>query len=364
MEKKQKTLEGNPSRSSKNLIVTIAIFVLIVALIVVGLLILRKHKKPREDTTEMPYYSSVSGELATAEDGSPITVRQNPTMRVAGTAPIAGTTAPAGQTAAATTRAAGSASTTAANGANRGAASTTRAGGGGSNSGNGGGTANNTPAPAPAATTKASGGRSNVDSAAELRDINAFINGVFTMEGTLVGDDGGGQRIRLTKDHNNIKAGMDLEGMALTFLLTNGKMYLVNDTDRKFTEFDEAMASMLGVDPSEFTDMFGGSLDLFDPTETRFDNGVRSESTYSGQKAVVYDFPQDSGVTLRFTLVNGGLKRLTVIDSAAGDSDDYGIVFNSFSGNLPANAFSLAGYEKQSLMDFMSAMNIEGMEGF
>ena len=360
MEKKQKTLEGNPSRSSKNLIVTIAIFVLIVALIVVGLLILRKHKKPREDTTEMPYYSSVSGELATAEDGSPITVRQNPTMRVAGTAPIAGTTVPAGQTAAATTRAAGSASTTtAANGANRGAASTTRASGGGSNSGNGGGTANNTPAPAPAATTKASGGGSNVDSAAELRDVNSFINGVFAMEGTMVDGDEG-QRVSITTDGTNFKFGVTMDNISLTMLFTGGKIYGVNPNEKKFADFTQLFGSEFGMDGSELQEI-QSYLSNFTSTAD-FSNGVRSEGTYSGSRSVIYDFKQDTGEVIRFTLVNNNLKRMTVLDETGEELS--GIVFTSFTGNLPANSFSLAGYEKQSPMEFLSAMGLNDADMF
>ena len=186
--------------------------------------------------------------------------------------------------------------------------------------------------------------------------IHSFTNGKFDFVGTIVAG-GGKQNVRFTNDGERMRISMKADGMDLDLLKLIGKKtllnkdgseyYIVSDSKKAYCKLDKASMSLLGMKESDFAFTFA----TIDISKSEYTVEVTS---FNGKKNVTcYVFTSD-GAKLNFYMDGDTLIGMENCDSAGNIQQM--IIFDSFTGDVPASRWSLDGYSKKSLMELAVAL--------
>ena len=186
--------------------------------------------------------------------------------------------------------------------------------------------------------------------------IHSFTNGKFDFVGTIVAG-GGKQNVRFTNDGERMRISMKADGMDLDLLKLIGKKtllnkdgseyYIVSDSKKAYCKLDKASMSLLGMKESDFAFTFA-TIDI-----SKSEYTVEVTSFNGKENVTCYVFTSD-GAKLNFYMDGDTLIGMENCDSAGNIQQM--IIFDSFTGDVPASRWSLDGYSKKSLMELAVAL--------
>lgn len=186
--------------------------------------------------------------------------------------------------------------------------------------------------------------------------IHSFTNGKFDFVGTIVAG-GGKQNVRFTNDGERMRISMKADGMDLDLLKLIGKKtllnkdgseyYIVSDSKKAYCKLDKASMSLLGMKESDFAFTFA-TIDI-----SKSEYMVEVTSFNGKDNVTCYVFTSD-GAKLNFYMDGDTLIGMENCDSAGNIQQM--IIFDSFTGDVPASRWSLDGYSKKSLMELAVAL--------
>lgn len=186
--------------------------------------------------------------------------------------------------------------------------------------------------------------------------IHSFTNGKFDFVGTIVAG-GGKQYVRFTNDGERMRISMKADGMDLDLLKLIGKKtllnkdgseyYIVSDSKKAYCKLDKASMSLLGMKESDLAFTFA-TIDI-----SKSEYTVEVTSFNGKENVTCYVFTSD-GAKLNFYMDGDTLIGMENCDSAGNIQQM--IIFDSFTGDVPASRWSLDGYSKKSLMELAVAL--------
>ena len=187
-------------------------------------------------------------------------------------------------------------------------------------------------------------------------DIHSFTEGKFDFVGTIVSG-GGKQYVRFTNDGERMRISMSADGMDLDLLKLIGKKtllnkdgseyYIVSDSKKAYCKLDKTAMSLLGMKEDDLKFTFA----TIDISKAEYTTEV---TTFNGKENVTcYTFASDEA-KLNFYMDGDTLIGMESCDSAGNIQQM--ILFESFTGDIPASRWSLDGYSKKGLMEFAASL--------
>lgn len=181
--------------------------------------------------------------------------------------------------------------------------------------------------------------------------IHSFTDGKFDFVGTIVAG-GGKQHVRFSNDGERMRISMKADGMDLDLLKLIGKKtllnkdgseyYIVSDSKKAYCKLDKAAMSLLGMKESDLSFTFA-TIDI-----SKSEYTVEVTSFNGKENVTCYVFASDKA-KLNFYMDGDTLIGMENCDSAGNIQQM--IIFDSFTGDVPASRWSLDGYSKKSLME-------------
>ena len=184
--------------------------------------------------------------------------------------------------------------------------------------------------------------------------IRSFTSGKFDFTGTVISSSGK-QDVRFTVDGKNLRIGMSVEGLNLDIMrLTEknsitkkdvSKFYIISEDKKSYIEFNKTVMKMIGIDEADM-ELPALSVDL-SGAECTVDT-----ADFNGKENLTrYTFKSESSLII-FYLDGENLVGMETCD-LSGNTITM-MVFDSFSGEIPAGKLSLDGYKKMSLTEFIA----------
>lgn len=184
--------------------------------------------------------------------------------------------------------------------------------------------------------------------------IRSFTSGKFDFTGTVISSSRK-QDVRFTVDGKNLRIGMTVDGLNLDIMkLTEknsitkkdvSKYYIISEDKKSYIEFNKAFMKMAGIDEANM-ELPALSVDL-SGTECTVDT-----ADFNGKENLTrYTFKSESSL-IKFYLDGENLIGMETCDLSGNTLTM--MVFDSFSGEIPAGKLSLNGYKKMSLTDFIA----------
>lgn len=174
--------------------------------------------------------------------------------------------------------------------------------------------------------------------------IVAYMSGQYYIDGYMTS---GGEKteMNLAISGKNFYTSTEMEGMRVSILYKNGKIYLINDEKKHYLEFSELLAGTYDVDFSEMEEI-SEALNL---TQYNFTGFEMYDGTVDGEEADCFKYFNDEMCVI-FFFVNDELKQIDMGDGNANINSS--VIVNEFSPEVPDGVMSLSGLRKTTLMAF------------
>lgn len=170
--------------------------------------------------------------------------------------------------------------------------------------------------------------------------IKAFFDRSFYLKGALY-TNGTGDPICMSMDGDNFEVLTNLDGTELSFLKTDGTMYIKRSATKQYVELNESFFDMLGMDPGMMNFDFGNVS-----YENIKANIKTSNVTINGNPGLCYSYKNDTQ-SFKFFAENGELRQIEIYDTDGSLTSEFAISY--FSESIPGDQLSLKGYEKTGM---------------
>lgn len=176
--------------------------------------------------------------------------------------------------------------------------------------------------------------------------IESFFNGQYYFDGEMIsGDEKNPMEIAMNGDDFQVFSEMDGQDVAIMKL--SGKIYLLNPDTKKYTELNNTIKKITGLDDSTFDFSFNKiKFNASEPTAV-------TEATHNGRPAVCHTY-QNSETKLEFITVNDEIKQMVLFNED--DKPDTVLEADEFTAEIPAEMLNFKGYSKTNIISFMSSM--------
>ncbi len=183
--------------------------------------------------------------------------------------------------------------------------------------------------------------------ASEGEKIQAYISGNYYISAVMYADDVATE-MKFAINGNDFYTTADIEGMNLGIMFKNEKIYLINNTEKKYIDMDSIIKLMGGqsdFDLSEITAI----TDMLDLSTYSFNNFDLTQVDFNGQAGTCYKYYADD-LSIHFYFVENELRQIDY-----GDAD--GVItttinVNEFSPTIPSNMLTLNGLRPSTVFDF------------
>ena len=184
-------------------------------------------------------------------------------------------------------------------------------------------------------------------SQAEQAIMNAYTSGNYYLSGAIHAD-GTITPIDIAMSGKNFYTTTEMDGMNMGVMYLNGKVYFINNQDKKYLDFQTIAAlagGNLGFDMSEL-DALAESMDM---TQYNFQELEKTETKLDGEDVICYKF-FNSEMALWFYFAEDELRQID-LGSADGQVVTSTVV-DKFLPEVPAGMLSLNGLTMSTIFDF------------
>lgn len=178
--------------------------------------------------------------------------------------------------------------------------------------------------------------------------IDAYINGNYYVKGLLKAEGEDDVDLDMALRGADFRTKMDVDDLKLTIIFVDDGFYFLDDSKKTYTIINKSLLQMAGMDVSEMQDLTG-ELSLsgykWDKTET-------GKTRLNGTDAdVVKYYAQD--ITVEFYFTGNDLKLIKYIDQNGNES--LSLEIETFSPEAPDSLFSTQDYAETSFLEFFGA---------
>lgn len=183
--------------------------------------------------------------------------------------------------------------------------------------------------------------------ATEGEKIQAYISGNYYISAVMHAD-GTDTEMKFATNGSDFYTTSDIEGMNLGILFKNDKIYLINNTEKKYIDLDSIMTMVggeSGLDMSELSEI----TDVLDLSGYNFNNYEESQVDFEGQTANCYKYFAEE-LSIHFYFIDNELRQVDY-----GDADGVvttSITVKEFSPTVPSEMLSLKGLKPSTIFDF------------
>lgn len=172
--------------------------------------------------------------------------------------------------------------------------------------------------------------------------IEAFFNGTYYMDGTMISA-GSQSPMEMAMNGNDFQIYSELEGVDISVMNYDGKLYLMNPDNKTYIEINSALKKMMGVEDDSFTFEFNKvKFDSKSPTSV-------TKATYNGNSAVCYTY-KDSTNCIEFIAVGDEIKQITQYSNSNAETV---LQADEFSAEIPSDMLTFKGYSKANMVSFL-----------
>lgn len=177
--------------------------------------------------------------------------------------------------------------------------------------------------------------------------VKAYMGGEYFLEGYRY-EGANKEAVRMSMSLDNIKVGMELDGILTDVLITDvqGKStiyVLFNDTMR-YLELSNEILTLMGLKQEDLA----VDYNIIDPNSVEITTSTKKEGS---QTYTSYLLSSDTE-SCEIYCIGDEIKRIYNYDSAGLLKNRIDV--DSFDANLPASAFTLNGYSKMTVLDFIN----------
>ena len=210
---------------------------------------------------------------------------------------------------------------------------------------------------APVTTSPAMNTEGIVFTPAQQAIMAAYTSANYYMTGSIYAD-GSSTPVTVAMSGKNFYTKTVIEGMEMGVMYYGGKVYFINNKDKKYLDLDTITALMgadFGFDTSEL-DMVTESFDM---TKYNFREIEKTEIEHNGENVTCFRFFNDE-MSLYFYFAGDELRQID-FGSAEGEISS-STVIDEFSAEIPAGLLSLKGLRMSTVFDFFGEEFYQGLQ--
>lgn len=181
--------------------------------------------------------------------------------------------------------------------------------------------------------------------------IKAFMNQSCYMQGAFYSAGSEGGPITMAMDGDNFETMMSFEGIEISVLKLDDKMYFKRPALKQYTELNDSMMNLVGVSPDEFNFSFGSGASYDDIKK----NLVGTyDVKIDGKDGVCFLYKTGESRIYKFYAVDDSL---TQIDFCKSDGTvDSQLVLSYFSETIPGDQLTLKGFTEANFINMFADM--------
>lgn len=185
--------------------------------------------------------------------------------------------------------------------------------------------------------------KSNVSSAV-ADAITAYMMGQYYIDGSMYSD-GTVTDMSLAISGKDFYTSADVEGMTVSILYKNSKIYFINDDTKQYVELSDVLMDQVDVDLSEMEEL----TEYLNLTQYNFTEYEQFTGEVDGYSADCYKYYNDE-MSVVFYFIGDELRQIDMGDGAGRAAST--ITVNEFSPEVPAGTMSLSGLTKTTVWGF------------
>lgn len=174
--------------------------------------------------------------------------------------------------------------------------------------------------------------------------IYAYMSGQYYLDGSMTSD-GTVTDINIAISGNDFYTSTEMEGMTVSILYKNSKIYFINNDDNSYIELSDVLMDSYDIDFSEVENL----TEYLNLTQYNFTGFDRYSDTLDGQTADCFKYYNDEMCVI-FCFVGEELKQVDMGDGSGKINSS--IFIKEFSPQVPAGMMSLSGLRKTTIFAF------------
>lgn len=187
----------------------------------------------------------------------------------------------------------------------------------------------------------------NTNSSKKVTDtITSFFNRTYYFDGEMISD-GEKMPLEIAMNKSDFQLFTEMEDKDISLMSLDGKIYMLNPSTKKYTEFSASVQKMMGIDASQFTFEFNNAnFDGRNPDSI-------TKAKYNNQDAICYTY-KNAQIHMDFICVDDEIRQMTMFD-ADGNAKNV-LIADEFVADIPDEMLNFKGYSKTNIISFMSSL--------
>lgn len=182
--------------------------------------------------------------------------------------------------------------------------------------------------------------------------IIAYMSGQYYIDGYMTDGAGAVTDVNIAISGKDFYTSTEMEGMSVSILYKGGKIYFINNEQKKYIEFSDLMLDTYDVDFSELEDI----SEYLNLTKYNFTGFERYYDTENFENADCFKYYNDE-MTVIFYFVDEELRR---VDMGNGEGVINSVMnVDEFLPEVPESMMSLSGLSRSSLLGFFGTSMIQ-----
>lgn len=183
--------------------------------------------------------------------------------------------------------------------------------------------------------------------AAQQAQIEAFFSKKFYMKAHLISD-GDTNDMELAMNGDDLEARSEIDGKPVCILRLGGKMYIVNPQTKHYMSLSSTVMRMMGMKDDDL------DLKLGDTNYDAAHPDAVTAADYGGEAAVCCEYRAEDGGFCRVILTGDTLREIGTFNADGTKTST--LQCDAFTTQIPSDKLTLDGYEKVSMIGFMSEL--------
>ncbi|MBQ7961339.1 MAG: hypothetical protein IJ289_01965 [Clostridia bacterium] len=187
--------------------------------------------------------------------------------------------------------------------------------------------------------------------------MTAYTSANYYMTGSIYAD-GASTPVTIAMSGRNSYITTVIEGMHMGVMYYGGKVYLINNKDKKYLDLD-TITALMGADFDFDIDAIMSELESFDMAQCNFREIEQTQVEHDGENLTCFRFFNDE-MSLYFYFAGDELRQID-FGTAEGEISSSTVV-DEFSPEIPAGMLTLKGLRMSTVFDFFGEEFYQGMQ--
>lgn len=210
---------------------------------------------------------------------------------------------------------------------------------------------------APLTTSPAMNTEGVVYTPAQQAIMVAYTSANYYLKGSIYAD-GSPTPVTIAMSGRNFYTTTEIEGMSMGVMYYGGKVYFINNDDKKYLDL-ESITALMGADFGFDMSELDAVTESFDMTKYNFQEIEKTELVHNGEDVTCFRFFNDE-MSLYFYFAGDELRQID-FGTAEGEIGSSTVV-DEFTAEIPAGMLTLKGLRMSTVFDFFGAEFYQSMQ--